>query len=64
MKYLLIVFYLNFSSWPQTPSIQWAQLGPYDGILACQAAATQAEHIVRSIGAERAGSFCSQVKVR
>jgi hypothetical protein len=61
MKYLLILFYLT-SQWPMPAQIKWAQLGPYDTLFACEAAAAQAEHIVRSVGAVEVGSFCSGTK--
>lgn len=61
MKYILLVFYLT-SQWPMPAHIQWAQLGPYDSLLACEAAATQAEQIVRHVGAERVGTSCTTTK--
>jgi hypothetical protein len=63
LKYLLIVFYLT-GQWPLAPQMNYAQLGPYANLLACEAASRQAEHIVMTIGAERAGSFCSPTLVR
>jgi hypothetical protein len=63
VKYLLIVFYMT-GQWPLAPQMGSSQHGPYDNILACEAAARQAEMIVMSIGATRVGSFCSQTKVR
>jgi hypothetical protein len=63
VKYLLIVFYMT-GQWPFTPRMEFAQLGPYDNVLSCEAAARQAEHVVMSIGADRVGSFCSPTLAR
>lgn len=63
VKYFLVVFYLT-GSWPFTPKMDFAQLGPYQNILACESASRQAEMVVKEIGAIRVGSFCSQTLVR
>lgn len=64
MKYLLVVFYLTTNTWPKPDRTEWAQLGPYQNILACESAARQVELIVKSIGADRVGTVCSQTVVR
>jgi hypothetical protein len=61
VKYILLIFYLT-SQWPMPAQIQWAQLGPYESLIACEAAATQAKMIVEHIGAERVGSACTNTK--
>jgi hypothetical protein len=63
VKYLLIVFYLT-GQWPLAPQINFAQLGPYENILACESAARSAEQVVMAIGAERVGTACTLTKVR
>jgi hypothetical protein len=46
------------------PQINFAQLGPYENILACESAARSAEQVVMAIGAERVGTACTLTKVR
>ena len=59
MKFLLFVFYMIVNPWPMPPSMNFVQMGPFESDLACQQSALQAELIVRELGAERVGSFCS-----
>ena len=61
MKYLLTLFWLT-SSWPMSAQIQFAQLGPYDSVLACEKAARTAEAVVKHLGAKQAESFCTSTK--
>jgi hypothetical protein len=63
VKYLLVVFWLT-GSWPFSERIEYAHLGPYETILACQAASAQAEQVVTHLGAARVSSFCSSTKVK
>jgi hypothetical protein len=62
VKYLLIVFFSMPQNWPFPERLDFAQLGPFDTLLACEKAASQAEHIAVSIGAHRTGSFCAGTK--
>jgi hypothetical protein len=62
VKYLLIVFFSMPQNWPFPERLDFAQLGPFDTLLACEKAAGQAEHIAVSIGAHRTGSFCAGTK--
>jgi hypothetical protein len=62
VKYLLILFFSMPQNWPFPERLDFAQLGPFDTLLACEKAASQAEHIAVSIGAHRTGSFCAGTK--
>ena len=61
MKYLLTLFWLT-TSWPMPSQIQFAQLGPYESVLACEKAAKTAEGVVKHLGAIQAESFCTSTK--
>lgn len=57
MKYLLLLFYL---STPGIPAMHSA--GPFDGLLACEKAAGQAQAAAHEAGMRRLGTTCVSVK--
>lgn len=57
MKYLLFLFYLTTGQAPVMHST-----GPFDGLLACERAASQAQVAAHEAGMRRLGTVCVSQK--